>query len=88
MKVIGVVQKKGNYNGVDYDNFVLHCTKKDSNAFGELTELVKVKNSDVEEVFKKPMRDLDWDNLIGKEIEYFCDKFGKVLRVNIIHPNK
>ena len=46
MKIIGVQIKKGNYQGTDYHNVLLHCTKKDTNVFGELTELVKVKYSE------------------------------------------
>lgn len=84
MKVIGVQFKKGNYQGTDYHNVLLHCTKKDGEAFGELTELVKVKFSEVQEVFGKALSSADWQNLIGKSIEYYCDKFGKVLKVNVI----
>lgn len=90
MKVIGIQEKAGKYEGRDYHNFILHCTKKaDGNgSLGEVTELVKIKASDSSYIFDKVMTSSDWQNLIGKEIKYFCDKYGKVVDVRIVEPVK
>lgn len=87
MKVIGIQQKVGSYQGVAYDNIYLHCTYKDSNAFGELTELVKIKSSLVSEAFGHNMTSSDWHELIGKEINSYCNKYGNVIHVEVIQPN-
>lgn len=86
MKVIGIQEKAGKYEGRDYHNFILHCTyvANGNGSLGELTELIKVKAVDVLEVFNKPMTSTDWGNLIGKNVKYFCDKYGKVVDVRLI----
>ena len=61
MKVIGIQEKAGKYEGRDYHNFILHCTKKaDGNgSLGEVTELVKIKASDLSYIFDKVMTSSD-----------------------------
>lgn len=90
MKVIGIQEKAGKFEGRDYHNFILHCTKpSDGNgSLGLVTELVKIKASEASSVFDKCMGAVDWQNLVGKEIKYFCDKYGRVIDVRVIEPSK
>lgn len=83
MIVIGMIQKHGEYQGREYDNVYLHCTTSDENAVGELTEVVKVKTSEVRKVFGKPMSAADWGDLLGKEIRVYYGRYGNVDEVRV-----
>lgn len=88
VKVIGIQEKLGKYEGHEYHNFILHCTKEEDGSLGLVTELVKIKAFDVNTVFDRCMGSADWKNLIGKEIKYFCDKYGKVIDVRVLDSPK
>lgn len=88
MKVIGIQEKSGKYEGHDYHNFILHCTKKEEGSFGVITELVKIKYSEAPEVFNAVVSSSFFQSLIGKDIKYFCDKYGRVIDVRIFEPAK
>lgn len=86
LTVIGVQQKQGEYQGKPYNNYILHCTKEDEsgNSFGVISEQVKVKASKVVEIFGHTMTPSDWDELVGKEIRVFYNKYGTADEVRII----
>lgn len=84
LTVIGVQQKKGTYQGVAYDNYFLHCTREDENAFGVVSEQIKVKSLSVPDIFGFSMTNSDWDELIGKNICVFYNKYGNVDEVRIM----
>lgn len=86
LNVVGVQEKKGNYQGVDYHNVMIHCINDNPavNCFGQTTETLKVKFALVKEVFGKPMSSADWQNLIGEAIKVTYNRFGNVDEVRII----
>lgn len=84
MKVIGITEKKGDYEGREYHNVMIHCTKEDDSAFGQLSEVIKVKYSNVIEVFGKPMSAADWQQLIGKKVFVSYNRYGVVQDVTVM----
>lgn len=84
MKVVGMIQKHGEYKGREYDNVYLHCITSHEDAVGELTEVVKVKTSEVRDVFGKPMSAADWGNLLGKSIRVYYGRYGRVDEIRIL----
>lgn len=84
LTVIGVQQKNGTYQGVAYDNYVLHCTREDENAFGVVSEQVKIKSKSVSDIFGISMNNSDWADLIGKTIRVFYNKYGNADEVRIV----
>ena len=84
LTVIGVQQKKGIYHTVPYDNYVLHCTREDENAFGVVTDQIKVKSLSVPDVFGFSMTNSDWEELIGKTICVFYNKYGSADEIRIV----
>lgn len=86
MKVVGIIQKKGTYEGFDYNNLLLHCTYEDTNgnAAGVLTCHHKIKVKDIERIFGKKMSDNDLNNLVGCDIQVFYDQWRNVERIIIL----
>lgn len=70
--IIGIVHSVGEYNGMKYDNYNLHCTSEPSEdkdgVEGLLTDVIKVKAS----IFENS----DFD--IGDTIDVSYDKFGRI----------
>lgn len=83
LTVIGVQEKQGTYQGVDYDNYIIHCTREDENAFGVVSEQIKIKSKSVSDLFGFSMGNSDWCDLIGKNIRVFYNKYGNVDEVRI-----
>ncbi len=83
LKVVGVQEKEGIYQGLPYHNYVLHCTREDVNAFGVVTEQVKVKSKSIKDVFGCTMTNSDWDLLVGKDIRVFYDKYGQADEIRV-----
>lgn len=76
IEVIGIVHSTGEYNGVKYDNFNLHCTVDavGENVEGVLTEVIKIKAS----TFYS-------SNIgLGDQIDVSYDKFGRIKDVSIV----
>lgn len=84
MTVIGVQDKEGTYEGIAYHNYLIHCVKDDGDALGQVTEVVKVKVSKCKEIFGKSMSLDDMDDLIGKDIRCYYDKYGSVNEIRIL----
>lgn len=83
MKLIGVQEKKGEYQGTNYHNIILHVTKQDDNALGAVTETVKVKRASVTEVFGKDMQSKDFEAALGKDINVFYNRYGTPQSITI-----
>lgn len=84
MQVVGIQEKKGNYNGVAYHNYLIHCLKDDGESLGQISEVVKVKASKSKEVFGKTVDITDLDDFIGKEIRCYYDKFGSATEIRVV----
>lgn len=86
LNVVGVQERKGNYQGFDYHNVILHVLDDNpaTNCFGHTVQQVKIKFNLVKEVFGKPMSSADWQNLVGEFIRVTYNRFGNVDEVKII----
>lgn len=87
MKVVGIQEKSGNYQGSDYHNYLLHCLKDDDNALGQVSEIIKIKFANVKEVFGKPMSLDDFNGLIGQEIRCYYNRFGQATEIRVVTPS-
>lgn len=88
MTVVGIQEKKGEYNGNAYHNYLIHCLKDDDNALGQVSEIVKVKFASVKEVFGKPMSLPELDSLIGEDIRCYYDKFGNATEIRVVEKSE
>lgn len=85
IKVVGVSERKGNYQGVDYHNVYLHTTREaDNGGIGLIAEQMKIKFANVQNVFGKPMSVADWQNLLGHEVSCAYNRFGNIESVRVI----
>lgn len=97
MKIIGLVNSKGDYNGNKYHNLVLHCSYVENNekrdTAGELTDTIKLRYSDLNSLFSMGLADPsdvekmtaeNFDFLLGEEIEVYYNKFGAVQSVSLL----
>lgn len=97
MKILGVVNSQGDFNGNKYHNLVLHCSYKEVNeridCIGERVDTVKLRYSDLNALFSMGLADpsdvdklnaSNFDYLIGKEIEVGYNKFGAVQSVKVL----
>lgn len=101
MKVVGIINSSGDYQGRRYHNLVLHVTYKDTNGNkdikGLLTDTVKVRYADLNTVFSMGLADpsdverLGTDTfayLLGSEIEVAYNKFGAVQYINVLEKKE
>ncbi len=84
IKVVGVSESKGNYNGSDYHNVILHTVQDMDNTIGQRVIQEKCKFKNVESVFGARMSAADWQFLIGKEVRCFYDRFGQLQSVSVV----
>lgn len=100
MKILGIVNSQGNYQGRDYHNLVLHVSYKEENLNkdfqGLMVDTVKLRYSDLNTIFNmgipdpkdvEKMQSAEFSHLIGKEIEVNYNKFGGVQSVKLIDTN-
>jgi len=86
MNVVGIGIKKGNYNGNDYHNVVFHgLISASEKGFGNFVEQVKV-NYNFLLGFLKITQD-QIPGLVGREILFAYDKYGKVEYVTVLKDN-
>lgn len=86
MKIIGMAERKGIYEGNDYHNIVFHCVRQfeSDNSAGNECKIVKVKASVLEESLGKRLTQKEMFTLVGKSsIEFYYNEFGSVNRVQI-----
>lgn len=86
MKIIGVADSSGNYQGNDYHNIIFHCTEPlDSDkSTGLRTESFKVKHKIIEEIFGKPLNSKELAAFVGQEANFYYDKFNHVNLVQFV----
>lgn len=100
MKVIGIVNSQGDYEGRKYHNLVFHVSYENENenkdVLGVLTDTVKLRYADLNNLFNIGLADpadveklkaSDFDEWLGAEIEVSYNKFGAVQGVKKIKPN-
>lgn len=88
----GVQRSHGVYEGNTYDNYLLHCL--DSTPFsseskpllcGAVTEVVKVRASDVRSVFGGLIgSDSDFESLLGYGVKVSYDRYGRAVEISFI----
>lgn len=83
-KVVGVSEKTGNYQGYDYHNVNIHCLVDSDDCYGQSAVQVKIKFGNVSSVFGKPMSADDWQKLVGKDCNFYYNRFGQVESCQII----
>ena len=74
MVVVGIQRSSGDYNGIAYDNYKLHClvpADESKQQEGQLTDVVKVPKTMFE----------DSDITIGSVITPYYDKYGRLTRI-------
>lgn len=95
-KVVGVSVSKGEYQGFDYKNLVLHTLVKDTKTEGERAQQVKIKYKNLNEALDLNLTAAEVDrllpkdfiNLIGKEIRVFYDQYRTVTAVVVENKEK
>lgn len=75
MTVVGIQRSTGDFNGISYDNYKLHClvpadTSKQQE--GQLTDVIKV---------PKAMFEF-YQITVGSEITPYYDKYGRLTRID------
>lgn len=85
MKIVGVEHRSGNYNGHDYDNYIIHTLDEapfGSCIAGGLTDLYKIKAKCVREAFGGEIeQESDFSKIIGRDVKILCDKYGNPLQI-------
>lgn len=97
MKILGIVNSQGDFNGTRYHNLVLHCSYEETSTTkdfsGLLVDTVKLRFSDLNSIFDLGFADPkdveklhaeDFSHLIGEEIDVAYNKFGGVQSVKIL----
>lgn len=97
MKIIGIINSMGEYQGNKYHNLVLHCSYPDTNgnrdSVGFLTDTVKLRFTDINSILGMGFADQadveklhaeDFGHLLNKEIEVAYNKFGAVQAVKVL----
>lgn len=101
MKVVGIVNLSGDYQGRRYHNLVLHVTYKEENGNkdikGLLTDTVKIRYADLNAVLSMGLADPSdvekcgtdtFSYLLGSEIEVAYNKFGAVQYINVLEKKE
>jgi hypothetical protein len=88
LSIIGVQRKIGEFQGKEYDNIMIHCQDDNPSTptiCGNTCEVLKVKTSQIREVFDGIVKgDADWRDLIGQPIRPYFDRYGKVIRCELV----
>jgi hypothetical protein len=90
MKVTGISERIGTYEGFEYHNFMFYGTNpiKPGKGFGEETEVAKVKFAVLKETFG---HDLTADSvyaLIGREVKFGYNQFKDVEFISVSEEKK
>lgn len=88
-KVVGVSVSKGEYQGFNYKNLVLHTLCKDEHTEGERAQNIKIKYKNLNTALSLNLTAAEVDNLlpkdfinlIGKEIQVYYDQYRTVTAV-------
>lgn len=74
-KVIGWAQKRGTYEGHDYDNTYLHVTSKRNNVTGQAAEAIKLKTPFVNN-FLLENDFMTLTDLIGRDVDIGFNQYA------------
>lgn len=101
MKVVGIINSQGDYNGNKYHNLVLQCTAENTNdkkdVFGLLVDTVKIRYADLNAVFSMGLADSSdvekltasaFEDYVGAEIDVSYNKFGAVQAIKVLSTSK
>lgn len=94
LNVIGVERKKGEYNGISYDNIYIHTigpntnNNKDGFAFGKIPTTVKIKNDKAisTAIFGTVPTIDDLQAMIGQDYDFYFNQKGNVDRIIPYEP--
>ncbi len=89
LTVQGITRKKGEYEGIAYDNIYLHCLNDyvapKNHITGQTCEILKVKAAQVGEVFGGVIKtDADWRDLVGCKINAYYDRYGNAQQISFV----
>lgn len=97
MKVIGIQNSKGEYEGNKYHNLVFQVgvenTNTNKDVVGLLADVVKIRYTDINTMLGLGLADQsdveklgasDFDNYIGAEIDVAYNKYGAVQSVKVL----
>jgi hypothetical protein len=85
MKIGGIEESTGVYEGNAYDNVKFNCKEpfESGKGVGEKYKVVKVKRKVLNENFEKHMTLKELGAFVGKEVTFFYDEFQNVMFVQI-----
>lgn len=98
--VIGITESgPDKYNGNYYHNLVLHTSRTDTsndNVVGSRAEQLKIKYVKLADMFDlgmsqeavEKLKPKDFQNLIGKEVKVYFDRYRNVDSVQVLNDNK
>mgnify|MGYP001159195375 CR=1 FL=1 len=85
LKLIGVSERQGNYEGTNYHNIYFHCTFYDERFLGEMVETVKIKAVDIINILGFECNSFeDFDELLGRKFYCYYNKNGVVNKIDFI----
>lgn len=75
-QIVGIQQKRGEYEGRMYNNTLLHALCANVNVIGEQASTIKMKT----EVFQNILRDCKCtpDALVGRKADITFDRYGNL----------
>ncbi|MCL2004085.1 MAG: hypothetical protein FWG72_08805 [Oscillospiraceae bacterium] len=85
MKIIGIEEKEGVYEGTAYHNIHFHGTEPFSNdkSAGLKTKEIKVKHKILSENFGKALTTKEILTFVGKEVAFYYDEYKNVNFVQV-----
>lgn len=86
MKVIGIEERQGVYEGNPYHNFLFHGTKdiEEGKGIGAAVELYKVKANRIIECLGKSVTREEIYGLIGSDLSFGLDSYKQVNLIRVI----
>lgn len=83
-EIVGIQQKRGEYEGRPYDNTLLHVLSTNVNIIGKKVDTIKVKTA----VFQGLLKDCGCasDGLIGKSADISFDRYGNLEYFDMLPP--
>lgn len=90
MRIVGIEHKSGVFEGRPYDNYNIHCLSSSSTSLlkGETCETIKVKVSELSQVFGMVMSESDLVDLFGAEIMPLYMRGNRLVRIDILNLEK
>lgn len=93
LKIIGITESKGTYQGFEFHNLVLNLTTADDHTIGYKVETAKIKWKNLDEVFDLELPEnttcenyfdlKSFSNLLGRYCHIYYDKYRAVSEVKV-----